>query len=77
MSYNPDIHHRRSIRLRNFDYSSAGAYFVTICAQERECLFGEITDGVMTVNDAGRMVESVWTGLPDRFFQGLSWMRSW
>ena len=67
MTYNPDIHHRRSIRLRNFDYASAGAYFVTICVQGRECLLGEVADGVMGANDAGRMVESVWHGLPDRF----------
>ncbi|HEY6007040.1 MAG TPA: hypothetical protein VIU40_01860, partial [Geobacteraceae bacterium] len=67
MTYNPDIHQRRSIRLRHFDYASAGAYFVTICAQERECLFGEAVDGVMVANDAGRMVESVWYGLTERF----------
>jgi len=67
MTYNPDIHHRRSIRLRNFDYASAGAYFVTICAQGRECQFGEVVDGVMTANDAGLMVESVWSGVLERF----------
>jgi putative transposase len=67
MTFNPDIHHRRSIRLRNFDYASAGAYFVTICAQGRDCLFGEVVDGVMAANDAGRMVESVWSRLPERF----------
>jgi len=47
MKYDPDIHHRRSIRLRGYDYSSAGAYFVTICTQGREYLFGDITDGAM------------------------------
>ncbi|MBI2354681.1 MAG: hypothetical protein HYV06_06595 [Deltaproteobacteria bacterium] len=67
MTFNPDIHHRRSIRLRNFNYASAGAYFVTICSQGRECLFGEVVDGVMVANDAGRMVKSVWSGLPERF----------
>ena len=36
MSYDSDIHHRRSIRLRHYDYAAAGAYFVTICVQERE-----------------------------------------
>ncbi|MDU9049570.1 MAG: hypothetical protein Q3M30_12015 [Candidatus Electrothrix sp. Rat3] len=41
----PAIYHRRSICLRNYDYSQAGAYFVTICVQHRECLFGEITNG--------------------------------
>jgi putative transposase len=67
MTFDPDLHHRRSIRLRNFDYASAGAYFVTICAQGRDCLFGEVVDGVMAATDAGRMVESVWSGLPERF----------
>jgi REP element-mobilizing transposase RayT len=43
--YNPDIHHRRSIRLRNYDYAQEGLYFVTICVQNRECLFGEIRGG--------------------------------
>ena len=40
--YNPEIHHRRSIRLKGYDYASEGLYFVTICTQNRECLFGEI-----------------------------------
>jgi hypothetical protein len=55
--YNPDIHHRHSIRLKGYDYAQAGAYFVTICTRDRECLFGEILDGVMVMNEAGRMVE--------------------
>jgi putative transposase len=45
MTYNPDIHHRRSIRLQGYDYSGAGAYFITICTQNRECLFGNIIVG--------------------------------
>jgi hypothetical protein len=45
MPYNPEIHHRRSIRLKGYDYSQAGLYFVTICTQNRECLFGEIRRG--------------------------------
>ena len=53
-------HNRRSIRLQGFDYSQAGAYFVTICAQNRECLFGEIVDGEMWLNDAGRVVQKCW-----------------
>jgi REP element-mobilizing transposase RayT len=67
MTYNPDIHHRRSIRLREYDYSSIGGYFVTTCVQNRECLFGNIVDDVMLLSDAGRVVESVWNGLPERF----------
>lgn len=67
MTYNPDLHHRQSIRLKDYDYSSAGAYFVTIYTHGRECLFGEIIDGGMQVNDAGRMAEKVWLELPGRF----------
>ena len=67
MKYDPDIHHRRSIRLRGYDYSSAGAYFVTICTQGREYLFGDIADGAMHLNGAGRMVAEWWLKLPDKF----------
>jgi REP element-mobilizing transposase RayT len=83
MSYNPHIHHRRSIRLKGYDYSSAGLYFITICVKDRACLFGEIvrapllvaqkTDAqktdtpTMILNDAGKMVESEWLKLPERF----------
>lgn len=67
MTYNPDIHQRRSIRLREFDYSSIGGYFVTTCVQNRECLFGNIMEGVMVLNDAGRVVESAWKSLSERF----------
>jgi hypothetical protein len=42
MAYNPNIHHRRSIRLKGHDYSQPGLYFITICCQNRQCLFGEI-----------------------------------
>ena len=52
---------RRSIRLKEYDYSRAGPYFVTICVQDRKCLFGDIRDGEMTLNDAGRMVQK-WCG---------------
>jgi len=58
---------RRSIRLRGYDYSRAGAYFVTICAQDRACLFGEVVDGVMVLNEAGVMLAEHWTALPQRF----------
>jgi len=67
MSYNPEIHHRRSIRLKGYDYSSTGAYFVTICVHQRECLFGEVCDGGMLVNPCGSVVESIWGGLSERF----------
>lgn len=67
MTYSPDIHHRRSIRLKGFDYSSANAYFVTVCVEDREFLFGNILDGEMHVSDAGHLVSEWWIKLPDKF----------
>jgi REP element-mobilizing transposase RayT len=67
MTYNPDIHHRHSIRLKDYDYSQAGAYFITICAWQRECLLGEIVNDEMMLNDMGRIVKSVWYGLSKHF----------
>ncbi len=58
---------RRSIRLKGYDYSQAGAYFMTICTQNRTCLFGEIVDGEMVLNDAGRMVEQCWRNIQAHF----------
>ena len=60
MSYNPTIHHRRSIRLKGYDYSQAGMYFVTICVQNHACLFGEIMNGEMILNDVGKIVCDEW-----------------
>lgn len=65
--FDPQKHHRRSIRLKGYDYSSEGAYFVTIVAQGRECLFGEIVDGEMRLNEAGEMVVRWWNELPNKF----------
>jgi putative transposase len=59
--------HRRTIRLQAHDYSQSGAYFVTIGTQERALLFGEIIDGDMRLNDAGRMVEQCWLDIPNHF----------
>ena len=63
MTYDPERHHRRSIRLKGYDYAQAGAYFVTICTQDRACLFGDVVDGKMRLNDAGRMVAESWQWL--------------
>jgi putative transposase len=72
MTHGSDDRHRRSMRLRGYDYSQAGAYFITICTQNRERLFGDIvTVGatprgcpVAVLNDAGRMVQAVWEEIP-------------
>jgi REP-associated tyrosine transposase len=67
MRYDPHKHHRRSIRLRGYDYAASGRYFVTICVQGRRCLFGTIVEGELALNDAGRIVGAVWEALPERF----------
>lgn len=51
---------RRSIRLRDYDYSSPGEYFITICTQNRECLFGEVVDGEMVLNEFGKIAHDEW-----------------
>ena len=58
--YNTDVLCHRSIRLCGYDYSCNGLYFVTVCCQDRVCLFGKIVDGEMILNAAGRMVEKCW-----------------
>ncbi|MBW7867896.1 MAG: hypothetical protein H3C31_06175, partial [Brumimicrobium sp.] len=65
--YNPKIHHRRSIRLKNYDYSQAGLYFITICCQDRVCRFGDVIDGKMILNDAGRMIEKWYYELENKY----------
>ena len=61
MNYNPQIHQRRSIRLPGFDYTEPGAYFVTICAYGRECLFGKVAYGDVVLNHLGRLAHEEWT----------------
>jgi len=58
--YNSDIYHRRSIRMKGYDYSRPGFYFVTVCVHGRECLFGKIIDDQMFANEYGRIVQSEW-----------------
>ena len=65
--YNPDIHHRKSIRLVGYDYSQVGLYFITICCEDRICRFGYIEDGKMTLNIYGKIAYDEWTKLPERF----------
>jgi putative transposase len=65
--YNPNIHHRKSIRLKGYDYSRKGLYFVTICCKNRACLFGKIESGEMFLNDAGKMIEKWYLELENKF----------
>ena len=67
MPFNPKIHHRRSIRLKGYDYSRAGLYFITICVQDRKCLFGKIETNEMMLNDFGIVANEQWEKLTERF----------
>jgi REP element-mobilizing transposase RayT len=60
MKYDSSKHHRQSIRLKGYDYSANGMYFITICAYQRNCLFGAITNGVMHHNEYGQIVTEEW-----------------
>lgn len=67
MAFNSETHHRSSARLKTFDYTSNAAYFVTVCANVRANIFGEIVNGEMRLNEAGKMILEEWNQLPERF----------
>ncbi|WKZ49132.1 MAG: hypothetical protein QY306_07155 [Anaerolineales bacterium] len=65
--FDPQKHHRRSIRLQGYDYTSEGAYYVTIVTYHRDCLFGEIIDGEMILNDLGKIADECWRAISEHF----------
>ena len=65
--FDPQKHHRRSIRLRGYDYSSGGAYYITIVTQGRECLFGEIVAREIHLNEYGEVIQKWWNEIPIHF----------
>ena len=65
--FDPRFHHRRSIRLKEYDYSREGAYFITICCKDKECNFGKIDNNEMILNENGIVAYNEWNKLPDRF----------
>ena len=67
MKFDPEKHHRRSIRLKKYDYTQPGAYFVTIVAYQRVCLFGELVNEEIQLNESGRILEGCWCAIPDHF----------
>jgi REP element-mobilizing transposase RayT len=67
MKYDPGKHHRRSIRLKGYDYTQMGVYFITVVTKDREFLFGEVTDGETRLNDAGQAIERWWVELNRKF----------
>jgi len=60
---------RRSIRLQNYDYTQNGAYFITICTHNRECVFGSVINGQMQLNEEGKIAELCWQHIPQHFPQ--------
>jgi len=58
--YNPTIHQRKSIRLKGYDYAQAGLYFITICVQNKACLFGNIVNNEMILNEYGQIAHAEW-----------------
>jgi len=67
MKYDPQKHHRRSIRLKGYDYTQVGAYFITICTWQKKYLFGEITDGRMHLNRYGEVIQYNWFDVMRRY----------
>ena len=67
MPYDPNIHHRLSIRLHGYDYNQPGSYFVTICTYEKHHVFGSIVNDEMYLNDAGQIIKNTWNSIPQRF----------
>ena len=65
--YNPKIHNRRSIRLKGYDYSKVGLYFIKICCQDRMSRFGEVINGEMILNKLGLIAYNEWIKLEERF----------
>lgn len=65
--FNPHIHHRRSIRIKGYDYSQAGLYFITICCHKMNCRFGHIENGIMILSEYGQVVFNEWIKLPERY----------
>ncbi len=67
MGFDPEKYRRRSIRLKGYDYRTPGAYFVTLCTRDRACLFGEVVDGEMRLNEWGEIARRNWLAIPEHF----------
>jgi putative transposase len=67
MNNEPQYHNRQSTRLKGYDYSQAGAYFITICVNNREYMFGKIEDGKMIMNKIGETSKKYLTEIPQHF----------
>jgi putative transposase len=65
--YGPEQHHRRSVRLRGYDYTQACAYFLTICSRDRACIFYTVGDGAIHLTPVGEVIAYCWEAIPDHF----------
>ncbi|MBI3133385.1 MAG: hypothetical protein HYZ14_01810 [Bacteroidetes bacterium] len=65
--YDPLIHNRKSLRLKGYDYSLPGLYFVTICTHKKKELFGSVIDKKMILSDGGKIANLCWLEIPDHF----------
>jgi putative transposase len=69
MAFDPEVHHRRSIRLSGYDYSESGAYFLTLCVRDMKPLFGRVAEGKMGLSPTGLVVQDCWLEIPRHFRQ--------
>jgi len=67
MPYDSRIHHRRSIRLKGYNYKQPGAYFITICTNATQCIFGDVVNGQMRLNYLGHIAFDCWQKIPEHF----------
>src|SRR5689334_17187830 len=67
MAFDPELHHRQSIRLQNYDYNHQGAYFITVCTLQRQILFGEVAEGKAKLTEYGNIVADSWDEIPKHF----------
>lgn len=67
MKYDPAIHHRQSIRLKEYDYSEPGSYFVNICTRKQMCLFGEVENAEMKLSPLGKIADACWKEIPKHY----------
>ena len=67
MKFDSEKHHRRSIRLKGYDYSQNGAYFITICSRNRECIFGEVNDRLVELSEYGKIIKKCWLDIPNHY----------
>lgn len=67
MIYNPEIHNRQSIRLKGYDYSNSGAYFITMCIQDRKKILSNISESIINLTLVGKMIEKWWLELKNKY----------